>query len=59
VRRLRGRLFIAAVDHDPGAETGQQFGDRQADPATAADDNGTAARERPRGPWVNPCSRSA
>ncbi len=44
--RLRSRRFVAAVDHDAGALGGEQLGDREADPAGAADDDRATTRQR-------------
>ena len=34
---------VTAVDHHPGAEGGEKFGDREPDAAGATDDDGAAA----------------
>ena len=40
-----GGVGVATVEHDPGALFGEQFGDRETDAASAADDDGAAARQ--------------
>ena len=47
LRRFGRRVGVTSVDHDTRALRGQQLGHRQTDAASAADDDGAAAGERP------------
>ena len=44
--RVAGRVGVASVDDNAGPLRGQQFGYRQTDAASAADDNGAATGQR-------------